>query len=57
MFRSDVDLMTAGQRLLELVDRHERGEISESELLREWKRFMNEAHEYLRWLEKQIKLN
>lgn len=54
MFRSDDEIKAAGQRLLGLVDAHERGEISEQELLREWKCFMRDGYEYLDWLRSQL---
>lgn len=57
MFRSERDLKEASRKLLDLVERHEKGEIGERQLLREWKIFMREAYEYLHYLEKQMKLN
>ncbi len=43
--------------LLELVEKQERGEISEFQLLRAWKQFMRQASLYFEELNKQIKIN
>ena len=45
------------QRLLDLVEAHERGEISEYTLLSEWKKFMRLGNQYITNLTKKLKDN
>ncbi len=44
-FELSSEIKKMGEELLKLVEAHERGEISEEELLREWKKFMRFASE------------
>ena len=56
-FRDSKEFHTAAARLLEMVERQERGEISEMTLLNEWQQFMRAGQAYLDDLKLQIKLN
>lgn len=51
------ELHQAAAELLDLVKKHELGQISEAELLREWMKFMRLADAYMKDLAKQMKLN
>lgn len=55
--KDEKEFRAAARHLLELVDAEARGEISQHELLRAWKIFMRAGNDYLKQLERQIKLN
>lgn len=55
--KSSKDFKEAAASLLKLVEAHERGEVTDIALLREWKKFMRSGMEYFRLLDNQNKLN
>lgn len=57
MFKSREEFRAAGEALLELVEAQARGEVSEWKLLCEWSTFMREGAEFIKRLEKEMKLN
>lgn len=57
MFKTSEEFQTAANRILDLVECQERGEISENKLLHEWKLFRRQSEVYFSELKRQANKN
>ena len=57
MFKNSEEFRAAGEKVLEMCEQHERGEISADKLLTAWKQFTRMGFVYLNSLKEEINSN